>query len=328
MEDAKTDQDGRFKIEGMMIDEGVRFSVQARSPKGGNKAEVIIDQPSFPEVSANKNGPDFNDHQNRITRLQNESLPFRFDRSRRLKEVIIQAKKLESIKYTSQGPNQIPEGHADQTFIFTDPDNCPTLGICLQGKIHGVLFTQLEKKNVMNFPHSRGFNSKENKQMLMPMDVYLDGRKIVDTAEMTGIFDNNSIEPSNVGKIEVVRTNVALMGMLQKDPEQGIKAALLIITKRHDKRDQAYTPNIAKFIPKGFSRPREFYSPRYGLATNKNNSDFRSSIYWNTLLIPNKDNILKFDFYTSDFPGNYRVTVEGIDESGHIGRQVFKFKVE
>lgn len=328
MEDAKTDQNGRFKVEGMMIDEGVRFNVQARSPKGSERVEVSIDQSVFPEISINKNGPSFNDHQYQISQYQSDPLPFKVDRSRRLKEINIQAKRLESVKFTTQGPVQVPEGHADQTVVLTNPESCATLGICLQGKIHGVTFMKLEDNEVVNYPHSRQLGLDNNSQMLVPMDVYVDGRKITDTTEMAEIFDGNNIDPSNIGKIEVVRTNVALINSFIKDSKNGAKSALLIITKRHDKRDQIYTPNVAKFIPQGFSRSREFYSPKYEVVTNERNSDFRSAIYWNPELIANKDEPLKFNFYTSDLNGNYRMTVEGIDEEGNLGRQVFRFKVE
>ncbi|NRF40381.1 carboxypeptidase-like regulatory domain-containing protein [Pedobacter foliorum] len=328
MEDARTDQNGRFKVEGMMINEGVRFNVQAKSPKGGDRVEVSIDRPVFPEISINKNGPDFNDHQNQIIQVQNDPLTLKADRSRRLREIIIRAKKLESIKFTPQGSAQIPEGHADQTFVLTNPESCATLGICLQGKIHGVTFMKLENKNVINYPHCRQMDIHTNAQMLVPMDVYVDGRKIVDTVEMAEIFDGNSIDPSNIGKIEVVRTNIALINSLVRDSENGVKSALLIITKRHDKRDQVYTPNIAKFMPQGFSKSREFYSPKYEVATNERYSDLRSAVYWNPDLIPNENEPMNFNFYTSDMKGNYRVTVEGIDEEGNIGRQVFRFKVE
>ncbi len=328
MEDARTDQDGRFKVEGMMINEGVIFNVQARSLKGGDRVEVSIDQPVFPEISINKNGPDFVDHQNQVIQVQSDPLTLKADRSRRLKEIIIRAKKLESIKFTPQGAAQIPEGHADQTFVLTNPESCATLGICLQGKIHGVTFMKLENKNVINYPHCRQIDISSNIQMLVPMDVYVDGRKVVDTVEMAEIFDGNSIDPSNIGKIEVVRTNIALINSLVRDSENGTKSALLIITKRHDKRDQIYTPNIAKFMPQGFSKSREFYSPKYDLATNESNSDFRSAIYWNPELIANEGEPMNFNFYTSDVKGIYRVTIEGIDEEGNIGRQVFRFKVE
>jgi hypothetical protein len=328
MEDARTDQNGRFKIEGMMINDGVRFNVQARNPKGGNRVEVSVDQPVFPEISINKNGPDFNDHQNQIARIQSDPLPFKVDRSKRLREIIIRAKRLESIKYTPQGPVQIPEGHADQTFVLTNPERCATLWLCLQAQIHGVVFTRLEDKNVFNFPHTRQLGLDTNKQMLLPMDVYVDGRKIVDTVQMADIFDGNDIDPSNIGKIEVVKTNLALINSFTRDPKKGSKPSLLIITKRHDKRDQAYTPNIAKFIPQGFSKSREFYSPKYDVKTSERNSDFRSAIYWNPTLVANKDEPLNFNFYTSDVKGNYRVTVEGVDEEGNLGRQVLRFKVE
>ena len=35
-----------------------------------------------------------------------------------------------------------------------------------------------------------------------------------------------------------------------------------------------------------------------------------------------------FEYYNSDGQGTYRVVIEGIDDKGNIGRQVYRYKVE
>jgi hypothetical protein len=36
----------------------------------------------------------------------------------------------------------------------------------------------------------------------------------------------------------------------------------------------------------------------------------------------------KFIFFNADGPGTYKVTIEGIDVDGRLGRQVYRFSVE
>jgi len=34
------------------------------------------------------------------------------------------------------------------------------------------------------------------------------------------------------------------------------------------------------------------------------------------------------EFYNADGQGSYRIVIEGMDEKGNIGRQVYRYKVE
>jgi hypothetical protein len=38
--------------------------------------------------------------------------------------------------------------------------------------------------------------------------------------------------------------------------------------------------------------------------------------------------LLNFMFHNSDGIGTYRVTIEGIDNEGHLGRAIYRYKVE
>jgi hypothetical protein len=41
-----------------------------------------------------------------------------------------------------------------------------------------------------------------------------------------------------------------------------------------------------------------------------------------------KDGKASFEFYNADAPGTYRMVVEGIDEEGKLGRQVYRHQAE
>ena len=79
----------------------------------------------------------------------------------------------------------------------------------------------------------------------------------------------------------------------------------------------------------GFYKAREFYSPKYDNTTLSNRQrDFRSTIFWKPEIVTDKDGNASFDFYNADGAGTYKVVVEGIDNDGNIGRQVYRYKVE
>jgi uncharacterized protein YfaS (alpha-2-macroglobulin family) len=56
--------------------------------------------------------------------------------------------------------------------------------------------------------------------------------------------------------------------------------------------------------------------------------DLRSTIYWKPDLITDKDGNASVNYFNADGTGTYRVIVEGMDEKGNLGRQVFRYKVE
>jgi hypothetical protein len=45
-------------------------------------------------------------------------------------------------------------------------------------------------------------------------------------------------------------------------------------------------------------------------------------------LVTDKDGNASFDYYNADGTGSYRIVVEGIDDKGNIGRQVYRYKIE
>jgi len=61
---------------------------------------------------------------------------------------------------------------------------------------------------------------------------------------------------------------------------------------------------------------------------NSNQPDLRSTIYWNPEIKTGKDGNASFDYYNADGTSTYKVTVEGIDDNGNVGRVVYRYKVE
>ena len=325
MEDTRTNTDGRFKFDDLMFKDGFKFVVQAKTHDNRKNVEIVLDSAQVQGITTNKNLPEASNGTStdikvylENSRNQDQALPKfgRLSRVQRLREVKIIAKKRESEKFAPQGMMQIPEGHADQTFFLEKPEVCANLGGCLQGRLHGVFFGKVGIVN--NYPLSR----PDPINLSGLMQIILNGRKIEDPIEIAGIFDSNEIDPMDIVKIEVVRSNLALMGLLGR-------ASILIYTKKAPLRNKKYTPNIVNFSAKGFDKGREFYEPRYENG-DKNNRipDFRSTIYWSPAMKTNNDGKAYFDFYNASEPGVYKIVVEGINAAGELGRLVYRYKVE
>ena len=110
------------------------------------------------------------------------------------------------------------------------------------------------------------------------------------------------------------------------------KAGALIITLKNGSEQEidnhALTPvglNIVIFP--GFYKAATFYSPKYP-HKNDSNLDTHSTIYWNPNLTTDKDGNDLIEYYNNDIKGAYRVVVEGINDDGKLGRQVYRYEVK
>ncbi|HTH57880.1 MAG TPA: hypothetical protein VL728_17655 [Cyclobacteriaceae bacterium] len=87
-------------------------------------------------------------------------------------------------------------------------------------------------------------------------------------------------------------------------------------------------PKCVTLNYEGLELQREFYSPDYSAKSNTRIPDFRTLIYWNPSIEITAKRQQKFEFFTSDLPGKYQITIEGISKQGNSGSAVFSFTVE
>jgi hypothetical protein len=135
----------------------------------------------------------------------------------------------------------------------------------------------------------------------------------------------------NFSMDNVVAEDVETVELLISPSNESIygRPALVITTKRGDERNKNIAAaGILPIMPQGFYKAREFYSPKYDHPIAKNQTDLRSTIYWQPELMTDKNGNASFEYYNADGIGSYLIVVEGIDESGNIGRQIYRYKVE
>lgn len=311
--DTVTDANGRFKFDGLIFPDSIRFVIQARGANGKKNVEITLDQVPPQFVTKNKNAPDVSVNYNRDLAGYLKNSKNQYDDLRKyglinrtiiLKEVTISEKRA-PLKNSSNlnGP-----GNADQ-IIKADQllQGCITIDQCLQGRLLGVIF--------------RGGIPYSTRSMNTPMQLIVDGI-YMDADYLT------SINPNDVGSIEVLRSG----GYTSIYGSRGGGGVLVINTKRGDDPSytfQQYTPGIVTYNPRGFSNTKEFYSPKYDdPKTNKVVADLRTTIYWNPNVMTDKEGKASFSFFNADSKGTYRVVIEGIDNDGSLARQVYRYKVE
>ncbi|PCH70229.1 MAG: hypothetical protein COC06_05460 [Bacteroidales bacterium] len=78
--------------------------------------------------------------------------------------------------------------------------------------------------------------------------------------------------------------------------------------------------NLKKVFPVGYQRPLEFYAPKYETEEQRQNKlpDYRSTVYWNPVIVTDNQGQASFSFYSSDNTSDYTVVIEGICTNGKI----------
>ena len=151
-----------------------------------------------------------------------------------------------------------------------------------------------------------------------PMAIFVDGAQINSRAI-------NYVNASDIYSIEVLTSTsyTSIYG------QAGFGGVLLITTKKGGNFDVSTVkraPGIINYLFNGYNKERTFYTPKYN-TTNPVVQDERAAIYWKPDMVTDKEGQATLEFRNAG-KGNYRVVVEGIDDDGHIGRYVYRYKVD
>jgi len=150
---------------------------------------------------------------------------------------------------------------------------------------------------------------------------------IIDGMVMDGVH-LDEINTKDIASIEVLRSGNYLAIYGSNAPG----GAFVITTKRGGEDSRAATPKsslgLLAYPYVGYHKSKTFYAPKYTANSNKQIPDLRNAVYWNPNMITSKDGKATMAYFNNDTKGTYRVVVEGIDDEGNLGRQVFRYKVE
>jgi len=313
---AVTDAKGMFSFSNLLFTDTAHFVLSAVNAKGKNSTKIdYFDKPASPPVTpmlqsfvqsvsdtamASYVGSD---------RLQQrEILNYGKSKGIMLKQVNIRDKKLDNQYRTASlagAGNADQVMHADEIGQIQGP-----LSTSLDGRLRGIVFAG--HNPIHKIPYLKtGLGG--------PMLVIIDGTEVP-------ADDLNFLTASQVETVEVLKyANASIYGA------SGGNGVLIITTKQGGglAAKDIVSIGVLPIAPMGFYKAKEFYSPKYdnGSWIGKQ-KDLRSTIYWKPEIKTDKDGNASIEYYNADGTGTYKLVVEGIDNNGNIGRQVYRYKVE
>jgi len=325
--DTVTNEQGEFEFDNLMLTDSIKFTVQGRTAKGGDKVEVILDAlPGMP-VTATKNRADL------LLDVPTAVEPY--TRQATTNDSLLQTLGLESriihldeVTVTATGRSRFGQsanmngpGNADQVLTGNELTACLTLRACLEGRLAGVIFRTMHTDfGPVGIPHSTRGGA-----MLVVVDGWMiDPNSESGQSDIGGIFEQGMLDASQIVSIEVLRSP-SLTTVYGRGGQNGV-----IIITTHGWRPGA-TPNYDTklYAPKGFSNVREFYSPKYGVSKLSDAiADRRTTVYWNPDVSTDASGNASIRFFNTAVPGRYRVVIEGIGAGGQLGRKVFHYHVD
>ncbi len=138
-----------------------------------------------------------------------------------------------------------------------------------------------------------------------PPTLFVDGVLVKDASVIA------AIDPEIVEKIDVIRDKYFVGDYL-------FYGIVNIITKAGDFSNATLPDHALRMVYRVVDRVLSFTSPDYSAPDPKTKHipDFRTTLYWNPSVKPDKYGKSKIEFWTSDFRTDYEINVQGITSDG------------
>ncbi|MGZ3891522.1 MAG: carboxypeptidase regulatory-like domain-containing protein, partial [Mucilaginibacter sp.] len=324
--DTTADGNGRFTFNNLAITDTATLVIKARKANNGNNVKIVPTQPDYPKIAppeypAELIITDTSKARQQFANYQQEQKDYKFKSGRLLKTVTIKGNVHPPQPKLQFSSNLNGPGHANQIIMWNElSDGCINLSDCLTGRLTGVYFSPpmgIQHKRIPYLQRAQGRMSG-----LPGMTVIIDGM-VMDGSHL------DDVSPTEIYSIEILRSG----GYLAIYGSNASAGAIVITTKRGGEGTGYFSSQLPNGITTcrytGFYKAKAFYTPKF-TAPKKDTeaADLRSTIYWNPNILTDKDGKASFEYYNADTKGTYRVVVEGIDDEGKIGRQVFRYEVK
>ena len=305
----KTDDKGKFSFPGLVFSDTAHMVLSAIKANGKNSTQITWlkdaadSPPIFPITESTQEISSTALVNYAVNAKAQHTEVTNFLKGKVLKEVNIKARKRDDQYHTF---SLAGAGNADQVIHPKDVLYGGPLSVRLSGLITGVHFLTRSGTPYM-VPFLNGSR--------IPMSVIVDG--------VPGSLDEVSTDGFET--VEILKPPTSYVY-----GSGGLDGVIIVTTKpRGSDPEGVAAIGVLPIAPLGFYKAREFYSPKYeNPPAAVTQPDLRSTIYWNPEIKTDKDGNAAFEFYNADGAGNYKVTIEGIDKDGSLGRQVYRFTVE
>ena len=310
-----TSNSGLFAFKNLNIPDSSQVVITSRFVAGSNNMMIMVDQAPGAEITTNVNAPDevMNIDSTLSNYLSNSKKQYSYMRN--LKEVVIKGAAIKKISHADY-PALSTLGNMPEHII--EPErlkDCRDLVTCLKTMAMGLTFFENQ------FYITRDYNAGGR----TPVSIFIAGNPV-------DLYAINSVNVNEIESIEIflkdqlgtVNRTYGTNGVVSVNMKKVVKSKMSM----EDLKKLMPKNNEVTLMPKGYSKQREFYSPKY-TATFIAKNDLRSTIYWNPKVITDPvTGASSFEFFNADGKGNYKAVVEGIDKNGNIARTVYRYIVK
>jgi hypothetical protein len=154
-----------------------------------------------------------------------------------------------------------------------------------------------------------------------PLEVPLISTRSIKSIEIGEKFSNEAYIKTQEG----ITNDVQNVGKWQRFQTDAFVKEIHITTYKDGFR-RSYPAGINTFKIAGFSKVREFYSPKYQAIESDKKDDNRSTLYWNPNVQTDKNGGAKLSFYNSDQATIFSINVEGVSGEGNVGTADYRVK--
>ncbi len=312
---AATDKEGHFAFKNLIFKDSSDVIINARNNVNSKDIRIMVDGETYPALIRNINSADnvLNMDSFMSTYLANSKIERRS--AFMLQEVVVKSEPL--VKKPSHTDHSALSGlsmQADREVSGEQFESCNVLTSCLSA----AGLTYIDYQLYLSKTYNQGNRT--------PIEVYVDGMPV----DVNYLL---SIDPKGIASIEVFNSD-GLSGINQRSNTLGVVVVNMKEVKKvkisKDQLKELFPPNnVVTIKPKGYSAERSFYVPKYaGPKTTLQAQDYRTTIYWNPIVLTDKDGKGSFEFYNSDDKGPYKVILEGVDANGNVARSVYEYKLQ
>jgi hypothetical protein len=312
-----TSPSGLFAFQNLTFQDSAEVIINAKYSVNGAGPMIMLDGQPAPQTSGNPYPADeVNNIDSTLSSYLNNSKR-KYSYLRTLKEVKIEGAKA---KKPSHADYPALSGLSSISGTVIDGERfsgCNILALCLQTMATGLTFYE------NNFYVNRDYQAGSR----VPVQIFLNGMPIdymgLSSVQSTDVESVEVFTKDELGTVNrMYNTNGVLVVNTKKIPK-GTKMSM------EDFKKLIPDPAVIKFKPKGYSKQREFYSPKYvNAATTYNFNDLRTTIYWNPKVVTTAAGGLSLEYYNADGKGSYKAVIEGVDKNGNIGRYVYRYTVK
>lgn len=310
MTEVKTDEHGRFEVNGFEFPDSVRYLVTALSRKGKESVVLQMHPESYPTIiplpytrfeEKQGNEADAPAKEQQYVRKSLQNMGYSEGMRHYLLgevDIIAQAKKVYQTDFERDAKVSIREERIRESDLPDVKMILAALGGTYLKENDGKITFVLDGVVVESI---KGSNPETNDNTL---------KWLLET------FNVNDI-----GQIDIIKGPLAAVYF---EGKQNMVIAITTKSGGEQYNTRFANSNMSVWIPLGYQQPIERYAPRYDSPnTGGGKPDMRTTLHWQPSLTVCHGKA-SFAFYTADPPSSYHVVIEGVSTDGKVFRKVQK----